>query len=159
MNLYIHLSMTPTLDSMSFSKAIQITFFLLVSSTICAGQTTESIEKDSLSIQFERCQDSSSSFYDVITCLDDAIVAWDEELNKVYKELLAILNPEQKKELIEAQRKWIAFRDEELEFSYKLYDRPAKGWQYDKFYRELELTRQRVEKLRHYKEQATSFQE
>ena len=40
----------------------------------------------------------------------------DVELNKVYKQLMAVLNKDDRKRLVAAQRAWIAFRDAECEF-------------------------------------------
>jgi uncharacterized protein YecT (DUF1311 family) len=40
----------------------------------------------------------------------------DKDLNKAYKKLISILNPEEKKLLIETQRDWIKFRDSHCKF-------------------------------------------
>lgn len=45
----------------------------------------------------------------------------DQLLNKYYKILLSQLNPSQKKDLIEAQREWIKFRDKEFKFYKSFY--------------------------------------
>jgi uncharacterized protein YecT (DUF1311 family) len=44
-----------------------------------------------------------------------ATEAWDKELNRVWRELMAELPAAAKEPLRVAQRKWIAFRDAELE--------------------------------------------
>ncbi|WP_339848070.1 lysozyme inhibitor LprI family protein [uncultured Halopseudomonas sp.] len=45
-----------------------------------------------------------------------AHAGWDEELNSVYRELMAILPPQEQLLLRDAQRSWLSFRDTEAEF-------------------------------------------
>jgi uncharacterized protein YecT (DUF1311 family) len=45
-----------------------------------------------------------------------AHAGWDAELNGVYRELIAILSPEEQLLLRDAQRSWLSFRDTEAEF-------------------------------------------
>jgi uncharacterized protein YecT (DUF1311 family) len=45
----------------------------------------------------------------------------DAELNKVYKELKALLSPEQQKQLVKAQRAWITFRDSHCNYEAGFY--------------------------------------
>jgi uncharacterized protein YecT (DUF1311 family) len=44
----------------------------------------------------------------------DAAAKYDTLLNKYYKKLLAVLSAEDKKVLIQAQKAWLAFRDNEM---------------------------------------------
>jgi len=46
----------------------------------------------------------------------------DAELNKVYKELSALLTPERKALLVKAQRAWITFRDMHCQFTDSMYE-------------------------------------
>ncbi|ANE51569.1 lysozyme inhibitor LprI family protein [Flavisolibacter tropicus] len=46
----------------------------------------------------------------------------DAELNKVYKELAALLTPERKALLVKAQRAWITFRDTHCQFTDSGYE-------------------------------------
>ncbi len=48
-------------------------------------------------------------------CMGSATEAWDKELNRVWRELMAELPAAPKEQLRVAQRKWIAFRDAELD--------------------------------------------
>jgi uncharacterized protein YecT (DUF1311 family) len=48
-------------------------------------------------------------------CMGAATEAWDKELNRVWRELMAELPAAPKEQLRAAQRKWIAFRDAELQ--------------------------------------------
>src|SRR5690554_5855150 len=54
-------------------------------------------------------------------CVNSATTKWDIELNKTYKKLLSLLTVEQKEKLKIAQRKWIEYRDKEIEFSIQIY--------------------------------------
>jgi uncharacterized protein YecT (DUF1311 family) len=47
-------------------------------------------------------------------CLSAAHDAWDAELNRVYRRLMAELEPEARGPLREVQRRWIAFHEAEL---------------------------------------------
>ena len=49
--------------------------------------------------------------YDTTYCMAKLFVESDNELNDSYKGLSALLNPEQKKKLVGAQRSWIKFRN------------------------------------------------
>lgn len=45
-----------------------------------------------------------------------AYASWDGELNREYRELMALLSAEEKAALRAAQRAWLAFRDAEISF-------------------------------------------
>ena len=49
--------------------------------------------------------------YDSTYCMAKLFVESDNELNDAYKNLSVLLNPEQKKKLIGAQRSWIKYRN------------------------------------------------
>lgn len=106
---------------------------------------------DSIDSILRQCQDSVTSTYATISCLDDALDAWDKELNRVYKDVMQHLDEKNKELLKSAQRKWLEFRDQEFAFSNQFYDRQGKGWAYDRIYRQMELTRTRVFELRKYR--------
>ncbi|WP_348812927.1 lysozyme inhibitor LprI family protein [Flavobacterium maritimum] len=46
----------------------------------------------------------------------------DAELNKVYKQVMKILNEKEKKLMIKAQKDWLTFRDSHCEFEIEQYD-------------------------------------
>jgi len=52
---------------------------------------------------------------------------YDVLLNKYYKKLLAILNPEEKKKLIAAQKSWLSFRDNEVNLLEAVNDKAYAG--------------------------------
>lgn len=72
----------------------------------------------------------------------------DAELNKVYKALLPLLTPEEKKKLIQAEAAWIKYRDLECSFEGELgrgYAGLSDALNADCFIR---LTRVRAEELK-----------
>jgi uncharacterized protein YecT (DUF1311 family) len=67
--------------------------------------------------ELTRCLESPEgmSTHGMRACMGAATEAWDKELNRVWRELMAELPTAPKEQLRVAQRKWIAFRDAELE--------------------------------------------
>lgn len=73
----------------------------------------------------ERERDIDPSTAGQIFAIDESIKGYDALINKYYKLLLGILDEEDKKTLIAAQRAWITFRDAEAKL---------RGLQYEKKY-------------------------
>jgi uncharacterized protein YecT (DUF1311 family) len=72
-----------------------------------------------LSKRFSRCMDSAGGTTSgMVDCISTEAKQQDVRLNKAYKELMATLSPERKKQLQEAQRAWIKFRDANCDFYY-----------------------------------------
>ncbi len=72
-----------------------------------------------LSKQFNTCMDKSGGVtQSMVECIGAETQRQDARLNKVYKALAANLSPERKKQLQEAQRAWIKFRDANCGFYY-----------------------------------------
>ena len=46
----------------------------------------------------------------------------DAKLNKIYKQVMKILNEKEKKLMIKAQKDWLTFRDSHCKFEIKQYD-------------------------------------
>lgn len=67
--------------------------------------------------QFKREMDKSNGItVNMRNAQGTAYVSWDRELNRVYKELMAILSVDEKLRLRDAQRAWLTFRDAETKF-------------------------------------------
>ncbi len=60
------------------------------------------------------CMNDAVTTSDMIGCQADALSAWDEQLNKNYELYKDALYGANKDLLIQSQRKWIEFRDEEF---------------------------------------------
>lgn len=67
--------------------------------------------------ELTRCLNSAegSTTHGSRRCIRSATAAWDRELNRVYRELMAELDERQQAKLRDAQRKWVAFRDSEID--------------------------------------------
>jgi uncharacterized protein YecT (DUF1311 family) len=72
-----------------------------------------------LTRQFSVCMDKAEGVtQNMVECIDAETKRQDARLNKAYKALVADLNPERKKQLLEAQRAWLKFRDTNCAFYY-----------------------------------------
>ncbi len=69
----------------------------------------------------EKCMAKDSTTLGMTDCVNKAYQRWDDELNKVYKQLRSVLNPDQKKSLKNAQLKWIKYRDSEFALIENIY--------------------------------------
>lgn len=63
-----------------------------------------------------RCMetDEGMSTAGMLDCLDTATAAWDAELNRIWGELMKVVDADTKANLRASQRQWIAFRDAEI---------------------------------------------
>lgn len=84
--------------------------------TVYATSGTHPIDK----LQ-SRWENNDSSTYGVLDAQKAAYKLWDLELNRVYKRLMKDLKPSQKKALRASQRKWIVYRDAEIESIRAIY--------------------------------------
>ena len=67
--------------------------------------------------EYERCIDASGGVTASINeCTAAETDRWDKRLNASYKSLLATLNPERKKALVDAEVAWLKFRDSNCDF-------------------------------------------
>ncbi|MFC2993675.1 lysozyme inhibitor LprI family protein [Halomonas tibetensis] len=70
-----------------------------------------------IDLQFQREMDQSGGVtVDIRNAQGRAYESWDKELNREYRELMALLSSEEKVSLREAQRAWLSFRDAESKF-------------------------------------------
>lgn len=85
---------------------------------ICIAQFASADEIE-YSSKFSDCMDKSGGVtIDMLDCINDELERQDARLNKVYKEVMALLSPERQKALREAQRAWIKYRDTNCNFYY-----------------------------------------
>lgn len=76
-------------------------------------------QSSDLSKQYNACMDKSDGVTLVmVECIGAENQRQDQRLNKNYKALMASLSAERKKQLQEAQRAWITFRDSNCRFYY-----------------------------------------
>lgn len=103
---------------MNAFKTLSITLLMA-----CAPYAA-SAQDAGLSKQYAACMDKSGgTTMDMIECITGETQRQDARLNKAYKTVMAELAPARKKQLLEAQRAWIKFRDTNCSF----YDDPDGG--------------------------------
>jgi len=90
---------------------------LLLSGTASAAETL----RQDLDTRLANCQQQAVSTLDNLQCYEVANKAWDSELNKQYKLLLAGQSPEAQAALKNAQRAWISYRDSYLQAMNRFY--------------------------------------
>ena len=84
---------------------------ILLLSLCCISQMT-SAEKIGLTNQFTVCMDKSDGVTNnMLDCIEAETKRQDIRINKAYKEVMGELSPERKKQLQNAQRAWISYRD------------------------------------------------
>jgi uncharacterized protein YecT (DUF1311 family) len=65
--------------------------------------------------EYQTCRDGNT--YEIVTCLSGLYKKWDERLNAAYQKLLGMQEtPKQKTALVEAQKSWIKYRDQNCEW-------------------------------------------
>ena len=70
-----------------------------------------------LSKNFSKCMDKSDGVtVEMLGCIAAEAKLQDARLNKVYKDVMAELSEPRKKELRDAQRAWVKFRDANCNF-------------------------------------------
>lgn len=86
---------------------------------IAAASHAASAHETGLSKPYATCMDKSGGVtMDMIECITAENQRQDIQLNKAYKALMAELSPPRKKQLQEAQRAWIRYRDTNCDFYY-----------------------------------------
>ena len=129
-----------------------LSIIILVAATNLYGQnnTSSTHPIDSL---LESCleADPFSSTAGMLKCINSATSLWDDELNKNYKLLMAVLRPDEKEKLKTSQLKWIEFRDKEFEFSDAAYNNlEGTMWLVVKANKRLQIVKNRAIELRDY---------
>lgn len=90
------------------SSVISIAIFSL---SMCASA------KEPYSDRFSACiKDSGGVTVSMVNCIAEELEKQDARLNSVYKQFSASLTAERKKDLVEAQRLWIQYRDANCKF-------------------------------------------
>ncbi len=74
-------------------------------------------DDNGLSTQYSQCMDNSGGVtVSMLDCIAAETKLQDDRLNMAYKEAMSQLSAERKKQLKEAQRAWIKFRDANCDF-------------------------------------------
>ncbi len=91
--------------------------YLLAVMAFCCLAQTAAADDAGLSKQFSTCMDKSGGVtVDMLDCIGAETKRQDVRLNKAYKEVMPQLSPARKKQLQDAQRAWIKYRDANCNF-------------------------------------------
>lgn len=94
------------------------TLLHLCAALVAALPLISSAQDAPLSKQYDACMSKAVATVDMVDCMTAETKRQDAGLNAAYKELQAELNAGRKKQLLEAQRAWIKFRDTNCDFYY-----------------------------------------
>lgn len=127
-------------------KKIFIAIIFLFSSSLIFAQND--VKKHPIDVWMDECLESNQSTAGMVNCADEAYKKWDVELNKVYKELLSLLDTDSQKKLKESQKAWIKFRDEEFKLLASFYEK-KEGTMYIpmQLFDKVEIIKNRVQEL------------
>lgn len=97
------------------ARAILAPFLILL---LLAGQTLADQPHDGKAVdkRYQACLDKADTTTAQYACIDAASKGWDKLLNVNYKAAMARLDEADKKLLLAAQRKWLAYREADLAF-------------------------------------------
>jgi len=104
---------------------INLTLSKLMRSWVCVACVLTSVgvqsqvTKDDLATA---CLDKAMTTAAMVACMNQEYQRLDEELNRVYADLMSRLNPDQRDALRQAQRAWLVFREAEFRAQDALYD-------------------------------------
>lgn len=91
--------------------------FLVAGLTLFCLSQIASADDTGLTKQFSACMDKSGGVtVDMLNCIGAETKSQDARLNKAYKEVMSQLSPARKKQLQDAQRAWIKYRDANCNF-------------------------------------------
>jgi uncharacterized protein YecT (DUF1311 family) len=97
-----------------------VAFILLILPAV--GFSEEKEKKHPIDIWLEKCMEKGDYTTDaMVSCGSQALDKWDKELNRIYKELIKKLSPEERELLKQSQLQWVKFRDAEFKFLDNLY--------------------------------------
>lgn len=111
------------LDRLSALLVLGMMVFLFSSGRLWASGGDG--DKDPIDLQRETCIEQNPTTVGMVECTVKAMEAWEQELNRVYQELLKRLPPEDQDALRKAQQAWLAWRDAEFRLIEQVYDRQA----------------------------------
>ena len=87
------------------------------------GFGEEKEKKHPIDMWLEKCMEKENyTTAGMLNCSSQALDKWDKELNRVYKELIKKLSPEEKELLKQSQLQWIRFRDAEFKWIESFYN-------------------------------------
>ncbi|MFZ2960420.1 MAG: lysozyme inhibitor LprI family protein [Candidatus Ozemobacteraceae bacterium] len=100
-----------------------VLMLLLCFVCVLPGMAAETPKKHAIDVQVDKLLAQDESTNGMIQAFAKGQELWDKELNKVYQELTKALAKDEaeKKILVEAQRAWVSFRDQEMKLLQAIY--------------------------------------
>jgi uncharacterized protein YecT (DUF1311 family) len=122
-------------------KTLALAFLL-----VCAlGTNPVNAAENSIDIQLEIDMHNAKTNSDMIRAHLKALKKWDADMNRTYKELKRLMTPNAWKDLVKAQKAWIAYRDAQIRSLDSVYP-PGSGtmWLPIKAAEAMEITKTRA---------------
>jgi len=94
---------------------------IILRAAIPAVQETSPPAKHPIDKWLSDCLEKNSSTKGMLDCFAEGYTRWDAELNRLYKELMNKLGPEEQATLREAQKAWLKQRDETFKLLSLIY--------------------------------------
>ena len=139
--------------------------YFLISALLFAGlyipviaQNSESENMHPIDIRLQECldTDSNQTTQGMTVFESEAQDQWFREMTKYYKLLLELLSPEEKKKLEITQKRWMEYRESELDFAGSTYyNMEGTLWRVVAAGRACDIVKQRALELKEYYEMVT----
>lgn len=131
-------------------------YLMFLSITFLNALAVHAQQEDPIDADLSRCMENDPSTYGVLECYAQAEKRWDEELNKVYKDLMARLDDNGRSALKTSQISWLKYRDNEFTAINGVYAL-VQGTMYQTMAAgdRLKIIRDRVHQLRSYQSTLT----
>ena len=98
-----------------------IFLMMALSAADAAFQSSPSKAQHPIDKWLSDCMEKNPSTQGMLKCLEEGYTRWDAELNRVYRELIGRLGPEEQGTLREAQKAWLKQRDETFKLLRMIY--------------------------------------
>jgi uncharacterized protein YecT (DUF1311 family) len=121
--------------------------------------------QEPIDAQHEACMDAASNAGEMTECYVATEAAWDKELNANYKKLMAVITKagdlETKAIVLDAQRKWLAFREANVAAEKVFLPTNDNHWNTVGTFapKEIEMLRSRALELKDYCEMYNTYNE
>lgn len=98
-------------------------FVLLCCANVFSAMAADAPKKHPIDVQVDKLLAQDESTAGMVQAFAKGQELWDQELNKIYKDLVKVLAKDEaaKKALVEAQRAWMGFRDQEMKLLQAVY--------------------------------------
>jgi len=126
----------------------KVIFLFCLFNFSCFSQETKHLIDQAM----DDCLNDAVSTVDQRNCVKEAYKKWDTLLNEGYQQFLSKLPKKEKELFVDAQRKWIKFRDAEFEFINYYYYQQEKGTLFFVMgdFRKMEMVKKRALEIQEY---------